>query len=214
MLRKTIKNIAVLDLQNFTAEALRRIKKIDGCAIILISKNASEEWKNVYANIKIQNVAQIIETDAHKHGVLNGVVTLNDSNVTDDCIYVINGIAVLETVKKIPDLCVNGIIFKRKRSQYNISLLNGRSVELGDEVTIKAYMNVVEIDSDTVRNFDNNTCVVAGNIIDIKNDVTEQMLTDKKITFAAGNKVECNKNISGYVKANSIAGNKITEKNE
>lgn len=45
MLRKTIKNIAVLDLQNFTAEALRRIKKIDGCAIILISKNASEEWK-------------------------------------------------------------------------------------------------------------------------------------------------------------------------
>lgn len=38
------------------------------------------------------------------------------------------------------------------------------------------------------------------------------MLTDKKITFAAGNKVECNKNISGYVKANSIAGNKITEK--
>ena len=99
-------------------------------------------------------------------------------------------------------------------SQYNISLLNGRSVELDDEVTIKAYMNVVEIDSDTVRNFDNNTCVVAGNIIDIKNDVTEQMLTDKKITFAAGNKVECNKNISGYVKANSIAGNKITEKNE
>lgn len=170
--------------------------------------------ENVYANIKIQNVAQIIETDAHKHSVLNGVVTLNDSNVTDDCIYVINGIAVLETVKKIPDLCVNGIIFKRKMSQYNISLLNGRSVELDDEVTIKAYMNVVEIDSDTVRNFDNNTCVVAGNIIDIKNDVTEQMLTDKKITFAAGNKVECNKNISGYVKANSIAGNKITEKNE
>ena len=207
MLRKAIKNIAVLDLQNFTAEALRRIKKIDGCAIILISKNASEEWKNAYANIKIQNVAQIIETDAHKHSVLNGVVTLND-------IYVINGIAVLETVKKIPDLCVNGIIFKRKRSQYNISLLNGRSVELDDAVTIKAYMNVVEIDSDTVRNFDNNTCVVAGNIIDIKNDVTEQMLIDKKITFAAGNKVECNKNISGYVKANSIAGNKITEKNE
>lgn len=214
MLRKTIKNIAVLDLQNFTAEALRRIKKIDSCAIILISKNASEEWKNAYANIKIQNAAQIIETAAHKHSVLNGVITLNDSNVTDDCIYIINGIAVLETVEKVPDLCVNGIIIKRKKARYNMSMLNGRSLELGDEVTIKAYTNVIEIDSSTVRNFDNNTCVVAGNIIDIKNDVTEQMLADKKITFAASNKVECNKNISGYVKANSIAGNKIAEKDE
>lgn len=214
MLRKTIKNIAVLDLQNFTAEALRGIKKIDSCAIILISKNASEEWKNAYASIKIQNAAQIIETDAHKHSVLNGTVTLNDSNVTDDCIYVINGTAILETVEKVPDLCVNGIIIKRKKARYNMSLLNGRSVELDDEVTVKAYTNIIEIDSNTVRNFDNNTCVVAGNIIDIKNDVTEQMLTDKKITFAAGNKVECNKNISGYVKANAIAGNKITEKDE
>ena len=214
MLRKTIKNIAVLDLQNFTAEALRGIKKIDGCAIVLISKNASDEWKNAYANIKIKNVAQIIETDAHKHSVLNGVITLNDSNVTDDCIYVINGIVVLETVERVPDLCVNGIIVKREKSRYNMSLLNGRSVELGDEVTVKAYTNVVEIDSDTVRNFDNNTLVVAGNIINIKNDVTEQMLTDKKITFAAGNKVKCSKNISGYVKANSIVGNKITEKDE
>ncbi len=214
MLRKTIKNIAVLDLQNFTAEALRGIKKIDGCAIVLISKNASDEWKNAYANIKIQNVAQIIETDAHKHSVLNGVITLNDSNVTDDCIYIINGIAVLETVERVPDLCVNGIIVKREKSRYNMSLLNGRSVELGDDVTVKAYTNVVEIDSDTVRNFDNNTLVVAGNIINIKNDVTEQMLTDKKITFTAVNKVKCSKNISGYVKANSIVGNKITEKDE
>ena len=44
--------------------------------------------------------------------------------------------------------------------------------------------------------------------------MTEQMLSDKKITFAAGNEVKCGKNILGYVKVNSTVGNKITEKNE
>lgn len=53
MLRKTIKNIALLDLQNFTAEALREIKKIESCAMLLIPKNASDEWKNAYAKITI-----------------------------------------------------------------------------------------------------------------------------------------------------------------
>lgn len=38
MLRKTIKNIALLDLQNFTAEALREIKKIESCAMLLVRK--------------------------------------------------------------------------------------------------------------------------------------------------------------------------------
>jgi len=50
--------------------------------------------------------------------------------------------------------------------------------------------------------------------VDIDDDVTEQMLSDKKITFAAGNEVKCGKNILGYVKVNSTVGNKITEKNE
>ena len=38
---------------------------------------------------------------------------------------------------------------------------------------------------------------------DIDNNVTEQMLLDKKITFAAGNEVKCGKSILGYVKVNS-----------
>lgn len=56
--------------------------------------------------------------------------------------------------------------------------------------------------------------VAAGNNVDIDNNMTEQMLSDKKITFAAGNEVKCGKNILGYVKVNSTVGNKITEKNE
>jgi hypothetical protein len=72
MLRKTIKNIALLDLQNFTAEALREIKKIESCAMLLIPKNASDEWKNAYAKITIRNVASIIEVSYSKYSVLNG----------------------------------------------------------------------------------------------------------------------------------------------
>lgn len=78
MLRKTIKNIALLDLQNFTAEALREIKKIESCAMLLIPKNASDEWKNAYAKITIRNVASIIEVSYGKYSVLNGMVVLND----------------------------------------------------------------------------------------------------------------------------------------
>ena len=75
MLRKTIKNIALLDLRNFTAEALREIKKIESCAMLLIPKNASDEWKNAYAKITIRNVASIIEVSYSKYSVLNGMVT-------------------------------------------------------------------------------------------------------------------------------------------
>lgn len=214
MLRKTIKNIALLDLQNFTAEALREIKKIESCAMLLIPKNASDEWKNAYAKITIRNVASIIEVSYSKYSVLNGMVTLNDKNVSDDCLYIVNGIVILETVEKIPDLCVNGLLLKRKKSCYEMTRMNGRSVEVDDNVVIKPYPNTIEIDGDTVRSFDYNTLVAAGNNVDIDNDVTEQMLSDKKITFAAGNEVKCGKSILGYVKVNSTVGNKITEKNE
>ena len=45
MLRKTIKNIALLDLQNFTAEALREIKKIDPQAtVVMVSAMGSQEF--------------------------------------------------------------------------------------------------------------------------------------------------------------------------
>ena len=205
MLRKTIKNIALLDLQNFTAEALREIKKIESCAMLLVPKNASDEWKNAYAKITIRNVASIIEVSYSKYSVLNGMVILNDKNVSDDCLYI---------VEKIPDLCVNGLLLKRKKSRYEMTRMNGRSVEVEDNVVIKPYPNTIEIDGDTVRSFDYNTLVAAGNNVDIDNDVTEQMLSDKKITFAAGNEVKCGKSILGYVKVNSTVGNKITEKNE
>ena len=211
MLRKTIKNIALLDLQNFTAEALREIKKIESCAMLLVPKNASDEWKNAYAKITIRNVASIIEVSYSKYSVLNGMVTLNDKNVSDDCLYIVNGIVILETVEKIPDLCVNGLLLKREKSRYEMTRMNGRSE---DNVVIKPYPNTIEIDGDTVRSFDYNTLVAAGNNVDIVDDVTEQMLSDKKITFAAGNEVKCGKSILGYVKVNSTVGNKITEKNE
>lgn len=212
MLRKTIKNIALLDLQNFTAGALREIKKIESCAMLLIPKNASDEWKNAYAKITIRNVASIIEVSYSKYSVLNGMVVLNDKNVSDDCLYIVNGIVILETVEKIPDLCVNGLLLKRKKSRYEMTRMNGRSVEVEDNVVIKPYPNTIEIDGDTVRSFDYNTLVAAGNNVDIVDDVTEQMLSDKKITFAAVNEVKCGKNILGYVKVNSTVGNKITEK--
>ena len=142
------------------------------------------------------------------------MVTLNDKNVSDDCLYIVNGIVILETVEKIPDLCVNGLLLKRKKSCYEMTRMNGRSVEVEDNVVIKPYPNTIEIDGNTVRSFDYNTLVAAGNNVDIDNNMTEQMLSDKKITFAAGNEVKCGKNILGYVKVNSTVGNKITEKNE
>ena len=182
--------------------------------MLLIPKNASDEWKNAYAKITIRNVASIIEVSYSKYSVLNGMVTLNDKNVSDDCLYIVNGIVILETVEKIPDLCVNGLLLKRKKSRYEMTRMNGRSVEVEDNVVIKPYPNTIEIDGNTVRSFDYNTLVAAGNNVDIVDDVTEQMLSDKKITFAAGNEVKCGKNILGYVKVNSTVGNKITEKNE
>ena len=149
MLRKTIKNIALLDLRNFTAEALREIKKIESCAMLLIPKNASDEWKNAYAKITIRNVASIIEVSYSKYSVLNGMVILNDKNVSDDCLYIVNGIIILETVEKIPDLCVNGLLLKRKKSRYEMTRMNGRSVEVEDNVVIKPYPNTIEIDGVT-----------------------------------------------------------------
>ena len=174
----------------------------------------SSYWSKIEKNTLGLLENNIAAKPENKDSLINYMVILNDKNVSDDCLYIVNGIVILETVEKIPDLCVNGLLLKRKKSRYEMTRMNGRSVEVEDNVVIKPYPNTIEIDSDMVRSFDYNTLVAAGNNVDIDDDVTEQMLFDKKITFAAGNEVKCGKNILGYVKVNSTVGNKITEKNE
>ena len=54
MFKKTLKNIAILDLQNFTADSLRNIKKIKNCAMVIVPTNVSDEWKSAYTNINLE----------------------------------------------------------------------------------------------------------------------------------------------------------------
>lgn len=78
-----IRNQAILDLRQFTPEALKKIKSIKRVATVILPENMSPEFTEVYAGIKKTMVAKetVIPANACIH---NGSTILTKSDVTEN----------------------------------------------------------------------------------------------------------------------------------
>ncbi len=207
MFKKTYKNIPILDLCGHTAESLKKIRRIKNVALLIIPKERNDEWTEAYADIGTENIAQIIELGrGQKYRTINGAVTLTDADVADGEFFIVNGLCILETKEKAPELYINGTLIKRKNAPCKLASLNGRPAEIDDDAVLKLYPVEAVIDKDTVKNLPEKTAIAAGVEIKLKNDITEEELSAKKIKFYAGVDIECPKSIYGYVNANSQTG--------
>lgn len=215
MFKKTIKMCAELDLRNYSVEALRKIKKITKCAVVIVPSDASEAWYDAFGCIEIKLCASIVRVGMNEIiKRANGITSINDSNVDDKFgLYYIKGIGIIETREKSPKIFISGMCIERKNACFDLANLNGVSFVIDDNVEYKLYSDSANIDSDTLKHLNNDTVIIAGNEINIDSNVTEEMLSQKSIKFIAGNNVVCNKEIYGYVNANSQVGNEIKIKN-
>lgn len=215
MFKKTIKMCAELDLRNYSAEALKNIKKITNCAVVIVPSDASEDWYDAFGKIEIKLCASIVRVGMNEIiKRANGITSINDSSVDDKFgLYYINGIGIIETKEKYPKISINGLCIKRKSACFDLADLNGISFVIDDDVEYKLSSNNMNVDSDTLKHLNNDTVIIAGNKIIIDSNVTEEMLSQKNIKFIAGNNVICNREIYGYINANSQVGNEIKIKN-
>ena len=215
MFKKTIESCAQLDLRNYSAEALRQIKKIEMCAIIIIPSDADMEWYDAFSQINIEMCAETIrmkKDDILK--TINGIAVINDKTYSESSHFLVNGIAIIETKEKCPTVSSNGICIKRESAFFNQASNNGMTVIIKDDAQYRTYPNKISLSYDAVSHFDKGSIIIAGNKITLEKDVTEELLLSKKITFIAGNKIICDESVYGYVCVNSQVGNKIEKYDE
>ena len=213
MFKKTIKRCAEFDLRNYSPEALRRIKKISMCAILIIPSDAQQEWYDAFSDINVTMCAEIIRLGRNETVKnINGIGIIDDASDSENSHFFVNGIAIIETKEKCPSVSVNGICIKRESTVFNQKNINGKTFVMGDDTPYKIYSNKVSIDYGTVNNCNEGTLVIAGGDITIENDVTEEMLLKKKLGFVTGKDIICAGSVYGYVNANSQFGNRIIKR--
>lgn len=216
--KQVISARSVLDLRDYTPEALKGIKSIDAVATLILPENPSPEFMEAFSKIHLEAVGgQFNVANDRKIVKINGVKFSSDISLPDNCFAIMNGIIILCSAIKGENIeyALNGIVLKKKGIQNEGKCIseNGIVYEMDfDEDKIKFFSNEVEVDASFIKNLEIGTLVAAGNTITISADVTEEMLINNDIKFFAGNTIKCNKEIMGYVQARSIAGNKIKVK--
>lgn len=216
--KQVISACSVLDLRDYTPEALREIKSIEAVATLILPENPSPEFVEAFSKIHLEAVGGQFNVASNRKIVkINGVKFSSDISLPDNCFAIMNGIIILCSAIKGENIeyALNGIFLKKKGIQNDGRCIskNGIVYEMDfDEDKIKFFSNEVEVDASFIKNLEIGTLVAAGNSITISADVTEEMLVNNSIKFFAGNTIKCNKDIMGYVQARSVAGNKIKVK--
>lgn len=213
MFGKKYTNLAELDLRNYSSEALKKIRKIENVGGLILPKNAGNEWTEAFSKIKVKNCGSMIYLESgeilHK---INGAVLLDDKSVNDGEKYFVGGAAVIATKEKRPLLFLNGAAVVLGDANYSVEDLNGALVKADPKGEYRIYPNSIKVDFSMLENLPEDFSVVAGNCIEIDDDVMETALKEKRISFFAGNRVRCSKAVCGYVKANSQVGNTVAVK--
>lgn len=215
--RKKLENIAMLDLTDYTPQALRNIKSISNVAMLVVA-DGGDDYIEALSEIEIKNVAFKLSIPCGKElCTVNGSIFLTNETAKKDAIYIINGLAIIYDLSEDMNIGIitNGTVIVQKGSNPNIIRTNGEVVvEDFDLSKLKFMENKMYIDANFVNECETGTVAVADNKIYIDDTVTADMLRKKEFKFISGNKIICRKELWGYVQAHAHIGNKIAEYEE
>lgn len=216
--KKSKINSAILDLRNYSPQALMNIKEINS-ANTFIPDVQDDAFYEAFSMIKTKNIAnQIKLAPDMKISTINGDAELTSSTISyDNTLHLINGVAVaynLDSAKTV-DVMVNGDLIYDDSCKLNIVCCNGISRKTDFIIeSVKMFSNKVTVDAQFLENVGDSTVICVGNKMFIDTDVSMELLKSKKLFFASGNKIICSKDIIGYVTSISAVGNKITDYDE
>ena len=213
--KQSIHAQSVVDLRDYTPQALNNIKSIEAVALLILPENPSDEFIEAFSKIKLDAVGfKLNIANDKKIAMFNGVTSLSSVKLSDNTVGVFNGIIVVGKMieNENAQYIVNGIVLKKLGIQNNGQCLmeNGLIFEMDfDENKVKLFSNKIDVDASFIRNVQDGTLIAAGDTITFNNDVTEEIILEKHLQFFAGNKIKCSKTIKGCVQARSCVGNKI-----
>ncbi len=211
--KKTIQAVPILDLRNYTPEALSSIKSIRAVAVLIIPEDPTPEFAAAFAQIRCEAVASTIRVKKDVQlKSYNGILLLGDAQLQGDSLVMLNGIFVIPKCTGNAECIMNGIVLKNKSANINFASVNGILHEMEfDEDKVKFYSNVVEVNADYIKNVEAGTLIASGKSIKIEEDVTEELLTEKGVKFFAGFNINCPKCVKGYIQSHSCTGKGLTD---
>lgn len=216
-LKKKIEALPILDLRNYTPEALRRIDSIEAVATVIIA-DGNDEYIEAFSDITLEAVACVITLPPDKQiSSINGSAVLTDSSVKKGTLYLINGFALIYDLSEESDISIitNGTALLKKGSKVNILHANGDVAILDFDIeNLKFIENKFFVDANFIKEAKADTIVASDNKIYIEDDVTADMLREKRIHFISGNKIICRKELWGYVQNNAHISNRIAESDQ
>lgn len=97
--KQVISARSVLDLRDYTPEALREIKSIEAVATLILPENSSPEFIEAFSKIHLEAVGgQFNVASDRKIVKINGVKFGSDISLPDNCFAIMNGIIILCSV--------------------------------------------------------------------------------------------------------------------
>lgn len=212
--KKKIGNQGMLDIHNYTPQALGEIKSISNVGVLTVA-DGGEDYTNALAAIQMKNIGITVSVPfGSEISTINGSAIITNQTAKKDTIYLVNGIAFIFDLDKEMNigLCTNGTVILQKQSKVNILFTNGEVAIVDfDSSKLKLFENKVTVDANFVKEAEQGTVLAADNKIIIENDVTADMLREKEIYFISGNKIVCRKELWGYIQNHSHVSNKIVE---
>lgn len=216
-MKKNIINSAILDLRNYSPQALMNIDEINS-AITILPDVQDDAFYEAYSMIPVKHIASPIKAAPDKKfSNINGLSEITSVTQDDNTLYIVNGSVVVYgfDYDKTIDVLVNGMLVYDETCKVNTVIDNGLLCKADFVIkSAKLYADKVTLDAQFFENIDDSTVVCAGNKLFIDPDVNLDLLKSKKIMLASGNKIICSKEIVGYVTSISAVGNKITDYEE
>ncbi len=218
-----MENMPVCDLRNYTDIAvIQAIESIQNVAMVILPKEAPSDVLQALHSIPMRNVAAVISLGRDDRvQLLNGLAAVGDADLGTEgnTALVVNGIVVIADLS--PDahasLYLNGIVLIQEKLRSHpglrFAMTNGLKVYAPFE-KYKLYPQEVTLDRDFLTWLDPDTVIAAGNTIQIGDDVTIDILREKRLTLVSGNILVCPSALKGYIQSISTVGNKIVSSDE
>lgn len=203
---------AVVDLRNFTARALGKIKLIQDVAVVILPEEMSDDFAEAYTSIKKIDIAKEVQLKKQTIiNIINGFADIDKTSVAKDSVIVCNGTLI---AKDIPEdfnigLIVNGAVLKHQSAYITIISLNGQCTDIPDGYTLLNSVTVMEIDKNALINMKKKTMIAAVARLYFKDDVTEELLKEKEVIFRAVSKIFAPEKLHGYITSNSSSIGKL-----
>ncbi len=209
-------NQAYIDLRNFTPDALEKIKRIVNVALVMLPENPTPEFTEAYASIKKMNVASETNISADA-SIFNGMTILTKDDLAKDSMIVCNGLTVLRDVPEEMNIrvIVNGSLIKSNSVFVKTVKINGTVYSIDDDAKLIRSVPEIKIDNNFINNLSDKTAIIDCGKVYIEDEVTEEKLRSKGVTFYSVRQVIARKELHGYIQANSNAvGKTITREDE